>query len=84
VLQVWLQEFAWTEEERESQLRQRASSLRAGSDAHAAAELAHEPLFCFETALKMFFWSNVVYDHLEVRGASLRKWDISGPIWHGR
>ena len=39
--QVWLQEFAWTVEEKEEKFRKRAADGRVG------AQLANEPMFCF-------------------------------------
>lgn len=56
--QAWLQEFAWTEAELPQRLRERQSTLahadssrhRGGQEDKAAlmAELAQEPMFCFE------------------------------------
>lgn len=59
--QVWLQEFAWTEEEKISKLAQRSSV--AGT---ISTTLQHEPMFCFGTAVKLFYWSHLVYDIKEV------------------
>lgn len=57
-LQAWLQEFAWTEEELPKRLRERQSTLaHADSSRHTGghedktalmAQLAKEPMFCFE------------------------------------
>ena len=48
LLQVWLQEFAWTEEDISQKLAERGSSLAPDSDPRLADTLAKEPLFCFE------------------------------------
>lgn len=61
LLQVWLQEFAWTEEEKAAKLAQRGSV--AGS---ISTSLQNEPMFCFGTAVKLFYWSHLVYDIKEV------------------
>lgn len=60
-VQAWLQEFAWTEEELPKRLRERQSTLaHADSSRHTGgqqdkaalmAELAKEPMFCFEVCL---------------------------------
>ena len=59
VLQVWLQEFAWREEDVSSKIKERASSLP--DESFEEVELNKEPLFCFETAVKMLYWANLVY-----------------------
>jgi hypothetical protein len=40
-MQVWLQEFAWTEEEKQEKSQKRAA------DGEVGELLAKEPLFCF-------------------------------------
>ncbi|KAI3433461.1 hypothetical protein D9Q98_003274 [Chlorella vulgaris] len=68
IMQVWLQEFAWTEgEEEERKKAERSSSLPPESRSSAAID--KEPMFCFETALKALYWSFLVYDHEEVPGS---------------
>ena len=47
VEQVWLQEFAWTEDEKLAKLQRRN---RCGPQGR---QLAKEPLFCFEYAMNM-------------------------------
>ena len=57
VLQVWLQEFGWTEEEKTAKLANRGG---IAGPVHEA--LKNEPMFCFGTAVKLFYWSHLVYD----------------------
>ena len=63
-VQVWLQEFAWTEEEKAERLSIRSSS---GVCPDTNDGLSKEPMFCFETAMNMLYWSALVYDYEEVR-----------------
>lgn len=49
-----LQDFAWSESGHE---RKRAA-LRG--QAALCPQLRDEPLFCFETAVKLFYWSTLV------------------------
>lgn len=57
-LQVWLQEVAWTEADLPKQLEERNSRAHGPSE---AASLAREPMFCYETALKLLKWSSLTY-----------------------
>ena len=41
VWQVWLQEFAWTEEEKQEKFLKRAA------DGEVGEQLSNEPMFCF-------------------------------------
>ncbi len=52
VLQVFLQDFAWTEQDLEPRMELRG--------------LPHEPMFCFETCLKMMYWTRLAYHHQTV------------------
>lgn len=61
-LQVWLQDFAWTEEEVPQRVSQR--KLR-GQGEHDVQQLAAEPMFCMETALKLHHWSSLAYTHTQ-------------------
>ena len=62
ILQVWLQEFAWSEKEKPSKL-----AIRNGSMAiEDRAVIDKEPMFCMETMMTCFFWSYLVYDYEEV------------------
>ena len=65
-VQVWLQEFAWTEAEKEERLHVRCSS-NACCSAEDRSNLSNEPMFCMETAMNMLYWSALVYDYEEVR-----------------
>ncbi len=64
-LQVWLQEFAWTEEDKEEDMKNRSQSKDKLSKKDADS-LQKQPMFCMETAINMFYWSVLVYDHEEV------------------
>lgn len=55
-MQVWLQEFAWTEKEKLSKIKARGSSLPDDT----AQDLWKEPMFCFETAVKMYYYAHLV------------------------
>ena len=59
---MWLQQFAWTEEEKPGRLAERAARPAATA---AAGALSAEPMFCFETALKALYWSTLVYRYDE-------------------
>ena len=54
---MWLQEFGWTEEEKAAKLAKRGGIAGPVHDA-----LKNEPMFCFGTAVKLFYWSHLVYD----------------------
>ncbi|CAL8466198.1 g5734 [Coccomyxa elongata] len=61
-----LQEFAWTEEEKADKMKLR------NRDGPTGRQLAKGPMFCFEFAMNMLYWSALVYDYGEVdRGLSL-------------
>ncbi|EIE18442.1 hypothetical protein COCSUDRAFT_68209 [Coccomyxa subellipsoidea C-169] len=62
ILQVWLQQFAWTEAQKTERLAERLTRLTGPA---AAEALAAEPMFCFETALKALYWSTLVYRYDE-------------------
>ncbi|DBB09212.1 TPA: hypothetical protein ACH3X3_007798 [Trebouxia sp. C0006] len=57
ILRVWLQEFGWTEEETAAKIGKRGGACGPVHDA-----LKNEPMFCFGTAVKLFYWSHLVYD----------------------
>lgn len=60
-----LQQFAWTERSKERKLaRRRADVCMAALCPHIAAA----PMFCVETAIKLFFWSTIAYDYTEAEG----------------
>lgn len=54
--QIWLQEFAWSEETKPACLARRDAHMRDHAD------LGKQPMFCMETCLKLLYWSNLIYD----------------------
>lgn len=62
-VQVWLQDFAWTEKDVPKKLKTRAAKLPDSST------LASEPIFCFELAIRLFYWSCLVYTYEEASPA---------------
>lgn len=64
-VQAWLEDFAWTEEEKASKLAQRNAEAPRGR----GRDLAGQPMFCLETAMHCLYWSHLVYDYREVRGS---------------
>ena len=64
ILQVWLQEFAWTEDDFSKKRSERVSSLPEGSFEGFCMDC--EPMFCFETAVKAMYWSFLAYDRGEL------------------
>ena len=75
-LQVYLQEFAWTEAQKPEALAQRADHAVQPAE---RALLSQEPLFCFQTALALHRWSCLAYM------GSPRPWPCCGQIlrWSG-
>ena len=63
LLQIWEQEFAWAEADKPVKLAARALTVPEGSS------LTQQPIFCFETMMKMWYWSCLVYDYQRVRPA---------------
>ena len=59
ILQVWLQEFAWTEEDVPRKRAERVSLLP--KESLEGFRLNSEPLFCFETGVKCMYWSFLAY-----------------------
>ncbi|KAL6785647.1 hypothetical protein ACKKBF_B01095 [Auxenochlorella protothecoides x Auxenochlorella symbiontica] len=60
--QIWLQEFAWSEETKPACLARRDAHMRDHAD------LGKQPMFCMETCLKLLYWSNLIYDLESVVG----------------
>ena len=60
LFQVWLQEFAWTEADKPIKLEARSIMVPKDTD------LGCQPMFCFETMMKLLYWSCFVYDHMRV------------------
>lgn len=74
ILSAWLHEFAWTEEDKPGAIRRRNAHM------HGASRLDAEPMFCIETAIKLLFWADLVYDFGLVRGPIA--WQgRCGPAW---
>ncbi|PSC73217.1 DEAD-box ATP-dependent RNA helicase 50 isoform A [Micractinium conductrix] len=63
ILQVWLQEFAWTEADGPRKHSERSSSLPPES--YEGFCLDCEPIYCMETAIKMMHWCFLAYDIAE-------------------
>jgi len=59
VVQAWLQKFAWTERTLQDRVDRR--NVLPQND----RLLEDEPMFCFETAVKLLYWSGFVYEHEE-------------------
>ncbi len=55
---MWLQEFAWTEEDEDTMLAARSLAL--------PPQYNQQPLFCFETMMHMLYWSCLAYEHKRV------------------
>ncbi len=55
IMQAWLQEFAWTQAEHPLAINRRNAKLARNK------KLAAEPMFCIETAIKLLYYSNLVY-----------------------
>ena len=56
---MWLQEWAWTEAGKQRDMQKRNKG--DGSPDMDTSALESEPMFCFETALNMLIWSELVY-----------------------
>lgn len=56
LMQVWLQQFAWTEQSHQAKVQKR----NAMPEDECLIEA--EPMFCFETAVKLLYWSGFVYE----------------------
>ncbi|KAK9819503.1 hypothetical protein WJX74_000076 [Apatococcus lobatus] len=72
VIQVGLQVFSWAESQTESRKQQR-ERYSGGSES-----LSQEPIFCFERALKLLYFSALAYDIEEEDAASLKE-DLQEP-----
>ena len=56
--QVWLQDLAWSEADKEERLRRRADNAVGPHERHV---LESEPMFCMETAIALHRWSQLAY-----------------------
>ncbi|KAL3142108.1 hypothetical protein ABBQ32_004726 [Trebouxia sp. C0010 RCD-2024] len=59
LMQVWLQEFCWSHSSKRAKLAARNQSAPNNTDLTAA------PMFCFEDAMKLLYWTSLVYDYSE-------------------
>lgn len=78
--QVWLQEAAWTEGELPKCLARRNSRAEGPVE---AAHLQPEPMFCYETALKLLKWSSLAYTDLGQAPPEPSKRQSSSQNWCG-
>ena len=60
-VQVWLQEWSWTESNKAKDLDRRNAG--DGSALMDLSRLRQEPMFCYETCVKLLYWTALVYDH---------------------
>ena len=61
------QEFAWSERDLPARRDERRSNLRIDDCPGGVCPMDKEPMYCFETSLKMLYWSMLVYRYEEVR-----------------
>jgi len=60
-MQVWAQEFAWTEVDKP--IKHAVKALTNPDN----DRLKKQSIFCFETMMHMLYWSCLVYDYRRVR-----------------
>ena len=60
-VQVWLQEWSWTESNKAKDLDRRNAG--DGSALMDLSRLRQEPMFCYETCVKLLYWTALVYDY---------------------
>lgn len=65
-----LQQFAWTEADVPRKHAARATATAGNAALHT--RVASAPLFCFETAIKLFFWAVMSYSYKEADPADIR------------
>ena len=73
-VQAWLQRFAWMEKKLE-----RRKKVRNALPADRTL-LSQEPMFCFETAVKLLYWCGFVYEHDEA-GRMVRSSPLPPPSY---
>ena len=59
-VQMWLQDFAWTVDDLPDKYEGRKAKMLN------QPALSQEPMFCFELAIRLFYWSCLVYEIGEV------------------
>ena len=72
--QVWLQEFAWTEQDEDMMLAARSLAL--------PAQYNQQPLFCFETMMHMLYWSCLAYEHKRVSLQRIHAANVNNRIYY--
>lgn len=60
-VQIWEQEIAWAEADKPVKLAARALTFPQSD-----SSLHQQPIFCFITMMKMWYWSGLVYDYKRV------------------
>jgi hypothetical protein len=58
-----MQQFAWT-----CQSRDRKIARRRGALGRCVSPCTLQTMFCVESAIKLFFWSTMIYDYTEAEG----------------
>ena len=58
---MWLQEWAWTEAGKAKDVERRNAG--DGSAQADLRRLEKEPMFCYETCVKLLYWTALVYDY---------------------
>jgi hypothetical protein len=71
VVQVWLQEFAWTEDSLVDAITERNGRLPLSET------LQKEPMLCMETVIKLSYWCRLAYTFSEPRDDGLFKIDVA-------
>ena len=71
-----LQRFAWSEADVPRKIASRSNAI--DSACSNCPNFAAKPMFCFETAIKLFFWSVLAYSYTETTGVSFE--NMPAPI----
>ncbi|KAK9788444.1 hypothetical protein WJX73_010754 [Symbiochloris irregularis] len=74
ILQVWLQEVAWTEAETPERLAERNSQAEGQHEGSCMQTVRQEPMFNFETALKLIKWCSLTYSTVGQDGCLKNQW----------
>lgn len=66
ILEVWLQEFAWTESDASNKRAERVSTIpKTEAGLELLQRSVDEPLWCFETTIRASYWSMLVYEYAD-------------------